>query len=170
MAISKLSQFRGSTFIEVLVVLGITAFVLIAMLNASIVAIIQTKYAKNKATAVRYTQEGMDWIRSQRDKTNNWDQFTQLIFAKNWADLDNGDRQDICLSSLAFNKGDCHSGSFDFITGTKFTRQANIIVDKINNWLSIEVETGWRDGLCKNANDYFCHKISIVSHLTSWQD
>ena len=153
-------------------IVTILAFVLIAMLNASMVAIVQTKHARNKALATRYTQEGLDWVRALRDKQNRWDDFINLLYGVGWVNVTDGEKQVFCLDSLVvpLHTGACHSGSYGFISGTKFTREMEVVADKVNNEINVRVRTGWRDGLCKNISDYFCHKVEVNTVLSSWQD
>ncbi len=169
MVIWKLNQFRGSTFLEVLVVVSITAFVLIAMINASIVAIVQTKYARNKMQANRLTQEVLNWLRAERDRSASWDDFVQMALGNKWADLADGTEKEYCLNNLDFSTL-YQEGNCSYIANSRFKRRLKLTVDKTDNFLRVEVTTGWRDGLCKNLNDYFCHQVKIVTQLTPWQD
>ncbi len=169
MAIWKLNRFKGSTFLEVLVVVSITAFVLVAMINASIVAIVQTRYARNKMQANRFTQEGLNWLRAERDRSASWDEFIQTAFGSKWADLADGAEKEYCLYQLNFSTP-YQSGSCSYIPNTRFKRRLKLTIDKANDLLKIEIATGWRDGLCRNLNDYFCHQVKVVTQLTPWQD
>ncbi|NOY14768.1 MAG: hypothetical protein GXP43_00965 [bacterium] len=164
----RFKSLSGSSLVEVLVIVTILSFVLIAMLNASMVAIVQTKHARNKALATRYTQEGLDWVRALRDRQNNWNDFVNLIFGVDWGSVTDGEKKTFCLSSLALNQGACSAGSF--ITGTKFTREMEVVADTTKNYLTVTVKTGWRDALCKNPSDYFCHNIKVSTILSTWQD
>ncbi len=169
MGMLKWKNFKGSTFLEVLVVVSITAFVLIAMINASIVAIIQTRYARNKVQANRLTQEGLNWLRAMRDRSSSWDEFIKSAFGSSWEGLADGSQRDYCLATLDFSTP-YNVSSCGYISNTKFKRRLKLVVDKANNLLKVEVTTGWRDGLCKNLNDYFCHQVQVTTQLTPWQD
>jgi len=168
---SKPARLIGSTLIEVLVVVTILSFVLVAMLNTSIIAMVQTKYARNKALAVRYTQEGLDWLRAQRDQKDSWDEFVNLAFGVSggWAGVSDGQNRIICLDSLSWSKPQaCVAG--EYISGTKFMRQLSLTANKTDDVIQAQVTAGWRDSLCQNINDYFCHNVKVEIILSPWQN
>lgn len=165
------SKFVGSSLIEVLVVVTILSFVLIAMLNAAMVAIIQTKFARSQTLANRYSQQAIDWIRSTRDNQSKWDDFVQTVFGTDWNNVNNKDSTVYCLTNLSLTIARA-CGNTDFVVNTKFIRQADFMAIKgepgDSGQIQVTVITKWRDGLCANASQTFCHQAKIVTYLSQW--
>ncbi len=168
----------GSSLIEVLVVVTILSFVLIAMLNASMVAIIQTKFARSQTLANRYSQQAIDWMRAKRDNYSQWDDFVNNVFGVttgwNGGDITDGSQVIYCLPALNLtykvdNEATCADTAY-FITGTKFIRVIILTAQKTTTpgQVQVEVKTKWRDGLCASSSQPFCHQAKIVTLLSQW--
>ncbi|HLC83619.1 MAG TPA: hypothetical protein VJI69_07300 [Bacteroidia bacterium] len=61
----------GQSLFEVIIALGITALVLVGVISLSTVSVRNSGFARNDAVATKYAQEGLEWLREQRDE--NWD-------------------------------------------------------------------------------------------------
>jgi len=74
MTILKLKQ--GQTLVEVLVAVGVTTLLLVAMVAAVTRSLSNAQFSKNKSQAAKYVEEGLEVIRSIRDNSVNWQAFS----------------------------------------------------------------------------------------------
>lgn len=70
---------KGQTIIEVIVVAGISVMMLAAMISTVVIAAKKNRVAKDKSVATKLAQEGMEWIRGEREKANGWGNFYTTI-------------------------------------------------------------------------------------------
>lgn len=68
LALSK--KYKGTSLIEVLIALGFAMLVLVTLTAMTIRSIKSATFAKNNAFATKLAQDGMEWLRNQRDKTS----------------------------------------------------------------------------------------------------
>lgn len=137
----------GQTLIELLMALGAGVLIVLAIVGGLIMAGKNSQFAKNQNLATRYAQEGVEFIRSQRDKLG-WS-----VFKTNYSG------QPQCISS---------NGSFTALANgcskiaNIFTRSATFIDDGTGLSLTVAVTVSWSDssGL---------HSSSQTTVLTSWQ-
>lgn len=57
----------GFTMVEMLAAVFVVSSVLVTILSGISYAVKNTRFSKDKTLSVRYSQEGLEWVRSQRD-------------------------------------------------------------------------------------------------------
>lgn len=124
--------------VAVLVVTGIVKVVTISTRNAT--------FAKNQAEATRYAQEGLEWIRSERDQ--DWDLFTTRS-NKLW-----------CLRDLSWSKASSCTQD-EKLEGTPFVRQADL-TSLNDNSMEVLVRVRWTSPAGE-------HESRIDTRLTNWR-
>ncbi|HUS59771.1 MAG TPA: prepilin-type N-terminal cleavage/methylation domain-containing protein [Nevskiaceae bacterium] len=97
---------KGQSLIEVLVALAVMAIVILALVRVTTVSIRNATFAKNRALATKYAQEGMEKVRAYRDEVV-WETFTSncpptldalpLPFTRTVACTGSGDERDIIV-------------------------------------------------------------------------
>ena len=65
---------NGQTLIEVLVAVFVISIVLVALMSAVTYSLRNANYAKNKSTATKYVEEGIEAVRSIKER--DWSIFT----------------------------------------------------------------------------------------------
>lgn len=157
----KISQIRGysdnngQSLIEVIVAIGIVTLVLAGLVSAVTFSLSNSQFARNKALATKYAQEGMEWLRVQRD--SNWYAFNQMS-------PDSGSLY--CMSALpatitSLPPGACNTlvidDSYD-IFRREVTLTGNTDDDRVNILLRVWWPQGTRDS-----------EVSVNTILTKWQ-
>lgn len=109
---------KGQSLLEVVVGVSIVAVVLSGMIAAVNYALSNSQFARNKASATKYGQEAIEWLREQRESIG-WAAFYYCT----------DPTATYCLNSLASNlnaiaSGGCSSGTY--ISGTNFVRQVTL--------------------------------------------
>lgn len=137
----------GQTLIELLMALGAGVLIVLAIVGGLIMAGKNSQFAKNQNLATRYAQEGIELIRSQRDKLG-WSTF--------YADY-NGQPQCIATDGVfsALSDG-CPK-----IVGL-FIRSATFVDNGSGLSLTIAVTVSWPDSSGT-------HESSQTTVLTSWE-
>jgi len=70
-------KYKGQSLIEVLIALSFATIVIVALVNVVINSIRNAQFSRNNDTATRLAQEGVEWLRVERDK-NTWTDFKDL--------------------------------------------------------------------------------------------
>lgn len=65
---------KGQSLVEVVMAVGIISLILVGLVSAISFSLSNTQYARNKALATKYSQEALEWFRSERD-TLGWAAF-----------------------------------------------------------------------------------------------
>lgn len=140
---------RGQTLIELIMALGAGVLIVIAIIGGVVAAGKNSQFAKNQSLATRYAQEGVELIRSQRDK---------LGWSTLYADY-SGKPQCIAGGGIFSDKGNSCGNN----VATIFSRDATFIDDTGNGTkLSISVTVSWQDSSGT-------HQSTQTTLLTSWQ-
>lgn len=136
----------GQSLVEVMVAVAILALVLTALVLGTTVAMRNANFSKNQAQATKYSQEAMEWLRSQRDQ--GWDAFSSHIGP-------------FCLNSLTWTgtAGFCSSSNYSL--DGMFKRQVVLfnLVDKVQT----KVTVSWQGTSGK------IHQSKLTSYFTKWQ-
>lgn len=140
---------QGQSLFELVVAIGITGLVLVAIMSLAVKSLANATYSKNKTLATRHTQEAMEWLRAQRDIS--WSVFTSQ------ASPNPG--KTYCLSNLSFTSGACGPT----IPNTIFTRQAVLVYysgppEKVE----ATVTTSWFSSLDRQ------HQSRAATVFTNW--
>lgn len=118
---------------EVILALFIITMIVVAVVFLSTNSISNSLFSRNKTTAGRYSQEAVEWLRSERE--SNFNSFLQVADTSNY-----------CLDTLSFaNTGSC--GDDELIPDTVFTRE--LIFDKHislgKTIIDATIVTSWSD-------------------------
>lgn len=118
----------GQSMFEVIIALFIIAMIIVGVVSLTTISVSNSVFSRNKTLAGKYSQEAIEWLRSQREVNFS-------VFKTNatgtW-----------CLSSLAFSS---HSACGSSITGTIFKRQVTFTVVTNPTIIKAEVTTSWDD-------------------------
>lgn len=139
----------GQSLIELLIALGIAAFVIVALVQSMVTGAKNTRFAKNQTLATRYSQQGIEKVRNLRD-TLGWAGFYNTY---NGADLcmDQGDPAN-------WTSAPCTANLDNF-----FIRETTIDdADGLGNRLLINIKTSWTDS-------DGTHMSEQNTELTRWQ-
>ncbi|MEK7536253.1 MAG: hypothetical protein AAB559_00540 [Patescibacteria group bacterium] len=124
---------KGQSMFEVVLALFIITLIIVAVVILSTTSISNSLFSRNKTLANKYSQEAIEWLRSQREEN-----FAIFTLAANTPVY--------CLNSLAFtNVGLCLDT--EIITATIFKRELTFSKSVISgkNIISATVVTSWSD-------------------------
>lgn len=111
---------RGQTLFELVIALGVGTLIVTSIVALVTASLRNSNFAKNKTEANKYTQEALEWLRSEKER--DWAGF--------WARSANPSFWCLVTPSWPGSQGQC-SGS-QYITGTSFIRQVNLDQDQID--------------------------------------
>ncbi len=137
---------RGQSLFEVIVAIGVTSAILVAIINTAILSVRNTSFARNKTLASRYSQEAVEWLRGQRDQ--NWDTFTTRSNST-W-----------CASTLDWDKNRTCTTE-DNIQATPFKREI-ILTNTSTQQIDAKVKVFWDD-----SQGY--HEVLVSTYFTDWR-
>lgn len=124
---------KGQSMFEVVIALFIISMIIVGIVSLSTVSLSNSIFSRNKNLAGKYSQEAIEWLRSEREKD-------QSIF------LINTQTAVYCLQTLEWiNTGTC--GSVEVIAGTIFRREISFITTTVSGKKITEAEaiTYWND-------------------------
>jgi Tfp pilus assembly protein PilV len=150
---------QGQSMFELIVALAIGIIIVTAVVVVSSNSVRNSSFSKNNAAAARYAQEGMEWLRSQRDQS--W----STIYAK--ASVAG---YDWCLQMLAWPgvNGACTSNQT--ISGTVYTRQLNMkLKDYAASPSSTDNETVEATMVVTWSESGTAHNVTLTSQFTNWK-
>lgn len=139
---SKEPLLLGQSLFEVLFAVGISALILISVISLSTQSVRTGDFSKNNASATKYAQEAIEWVRQQRDILG-WDAIRSGVGPER-----------------AFGVLDL-SGSENPIPGTIFDRYLTIYGIGTDTVL-VEVKVRWADGAGT-------HEVKNSTKLTNWR-
>lgn len=123
----------GQSLFEVILALFVITMIIVAVVVLSTNSISNSLFSRNKTLAARYSQEGIEWLRLEKERD-----FPALAVVAGTAKY--------CLDGLNFNNlGACNSS--EFIPNTEFAREVNFVKLSENSKTLIEatVVTYWTD-------------------------
>lgn len=124
---------KGQSLFEVVLALFIITMIIVAVVILSTNAISNSLFSRSRNQGSRYTQEAIEWLRSQREK-NSAD---FVVYASSAV---------YCLDTLSFNNpGTC--GSSEFILNSNLVRQVNFSQELVSGKkiTTAVVITYWND-------------------------
>lgn len=141
---------KGQTLVEALVALGIAVTIVSAIVVVVLSSLSNSQFSKEQNLANHYAQEGMEVVR--RIRNQSWDNFLSLNSTY------------YCLSSGSITLSQKDLNGCGQNIGV-FVREVEIQHDapSCNEASEVNVIVSWSDGKCTDANDTFCHKVSLVS-------
>lgn len=141
---------RGQSIVEVIIALAVMVLVLVALVRATIVAVRNANFAKNQAQATQYSEELLEWLRSERD--TDWDNFVSYAGS--------GSATSYCFQSLSWpSSGSCSPGQE--IAGI-FLRQGSLNETAADR-VEIVIAVTWQDSSGT-------HQSTLTSYLTNWRN
>jgi Tfp pilus assembly protein PilV len=139
----------GQSLFEVLLALAVITLTVVGIASLSTYAVSNTTYSRNKNQATRYAQEGIEWVRSERD--SNITNFLSNA-SGTW-----------CLSSLTWSSSHSICTS-QVIANTQFTR--NLIFSTVTKdgkqVKQAEVKVSWSDS--KSTRE-----VSSTTYFSDWR-
>jgi hypothetical protein len=150
----------GQSLFEVIIALGVCALVLVGAISLSTSSVRNSSFARNNAQATKYAQEGVEWLREERDE--GWDEFRQNHTRTN-------------LGSLSWNATSCDIANTIFCRRiVSYTCQffqagpppvgpvARNCGDATTNLIDVTIEVTWTDG----QGD---HNVRSATTLSRWK-
>lgn len=152
---------RGQTLFELVIALAVVVLVITGIVKAVTTAIKNSAFARNKSEATRYSQEAMEWVKTERDK-KSWNDFTGKTLSSK-----------ACMSTLSWptQAVPCDTGlDSNKIQNTVFFR--NITIQDTNkapcestdSSCDITVEVFWLD------TDTTQHTSTLQTRVTNWRE
>lgn len=136
----------GQTLFELIIALAVAVLVVTGIIKIVTISVQNAAFAKNQAEATRFAQEGLEWLRAERDK--DWDDFASRS------------NQIWCLSALAWQKSSPCTSS-DRIADTIFTREADLSSLSTDSIEAI-LRVSWTDAAGS-------HESRLGTILTRWR-
>jgi prepilin-type N-terminal cleavage/methylation domain-containing protein len=130
---------KGFSLIEVLIFVTILGLIFIAAMTLTTYSINVMKINQEKILAVHYSEEGLEWVRFQKE--SDWNYFTSL-------DTSTGGGTTYCLNNLSWsNQGSCSATSFFGVPNiywreVTLTNQGGSPVNQSN----VEEKVYWKNG------------------------
>lgn len=148
----------GQSLFELVSVVFVISMGLLALVSLSARAVSNTSQSRDKSIAGRLTQEGIEWIRSERDRVN-WATFRNSYSSVAGVTY--------CLNVLSAttwtqNTG-CSSGMVVSLNGqpSNFVRSA-LLTRTSDDSVNVIVVTNWVDGTGSRES-------RVTTTLTSWR-
>lgn len=134
---------KGQTLFEVVAIVAIVAILVTSIVSVVAVSVRNSRFSKTQAEASRWAQEGMEWVRQQRD--TNWPDFSQKA-------------GDYCMQNLSWTPGRCAGTAT--IANTSFERNVTIVPS--GREFQVDVIVSWKDSGGS-------HQSRLTTVLTNWQ-
>lgn len=139
---------RGQTLVEAVVAFGVAAMILVALVAATTMALSRVQFANHQAQARAFAQEGLEWVRGERDK--DWDDFY---------DQTDADSQSYCLNTLGWTPNSCTTYELGDNT---FKRDAVLTRVTDNEKVRVKITVSWQESGQE-------HKSEQETYLTKWK-
>lgn len=141
----------GQSLFEVLVAMVVITIVIVAVVALAATSIKNMQFSKNNELATHYSQEAMEWLRSERDA--GWDAFAVRAAEPSWCIKTQ-------MPTWPASSGAC-LGEGDRIVGTIFTREVEFtVIDAAN--VNATVGVSWTDG-------HGLHEVRTVTTFSDWR-
>ena len=155
---------KGQSLFEVVLAIGLIGMILVSVVSLASLYVKTTNSSKVKSLASKFSQEGIEWIRSQRDQ--DWTTFASKSSAgtRIW-----------CISDLTWPAGSSpwycnHSGSWDYIPDPDnpaldsiYKREVFLTTLVAGTTIEAQVFVYWDD-------DSGYHEVRTSTILTRWKD
>lgn len=147
----------GQTLFELIMAISVCVVIVTAIVVVTTNSLSNSTFSKNNAGATRFSQEALEWVRSERDK--NW----TTVYEKSGTVS-----QYYCLPSLTWpTAGAC--GANQSIPNTVFLRQISLTRRDLDGNISNGQETvevfvvvSWNDGSG-------LHQSTLTTQFTDWK-
>ena len=141
---------KGQSLFEVVLALGVVTAITVGIVALTANAIKNASFSKNKTLAGKYSQEGTEWLRSERD--TDFTIFSQNAQTPLW-----------CFASLSWTQpGTCASGNP--ISGTQLFRDATFSTNLVSGKTVIDasVRVYWTDS-------QGAHEVRSATSFSDWR-
>lgn len=139
---------KGQSLFEVILAISISAIILIAIVSLSVRSVSTSSFARNNTLATEYAQEGIEWLREQRDA--DW---TNLIEK---TDANFGEK------SFSSSAAEIPDTIFErFLTIELTDEFPQFVPDGVDDTARVKVAVSWED-----SSGY--HDVVLNSILTKW--
>jgi len=151
---------KGQTLFEMVIALAVVVLVITGIVKAVTTAIKNSTFARNKSEATRYSQEALEWVKTERDK-RSWSDFTSKVLSSK-----------ACIPSLSWptQPSPCDAGlDSNKIQNTIFFR--NVTIQDTNN---ASCDSG--DTACNVTMEVFwldadtTHTSQLQTRVTNWRE
>lgn len=157
--ISKKTNNKGQTIVEVLVVTAIIAMLLLGVLTLNINTQKTTTQSRKIAQATKYNTQAINWLRARRDKLG-WELFLNIINEDSGA----GGSLTYCLQNLPEtelefqNLANSECTDTNYIPNTSFIRELTLTISQ--DTVQANITTSWQEEET--------HQIQNNFKLTKW--
>lgn len=145
---SKRKKSRGQTLIEIIIATGVVGLVMTTVVAVISVSVRNAARAKAKALGTKYTQEGIEYFRAQKNLMG-WETFYETIQAGTGNNV-------YCLSTLPYNQNGgleqlpnrpCQAAEYVDARNI-YKRSADVSLGTLNGQytVTVTVSTVWEDG------------------------
>lgn len=137
---------RGQTLFELIIALAVAVLIITGIIKIVTLSVRNAAFAKNQAEATRFSQEALEWIRSERDRS--------------WTTFQTRSNQIWCLTTVAWQKSaPCAQG--DEIADTNILREADLS-SLSDRSIEVVVRAWWEDAAG-------VHEARTGTILTDWR-
>lgn len=138
---------KGQSLFELVIAFGIAVLITTSLVKLVTISVKNSTFAKNQALSTRYAQEGMEWVRAERDK--DWNTLLTKSSSPTW-----------CLNTLTWAAvaGNCGSNT---MPGGLFTRMLGLSTSSGNAVITADVKVTW-------VEDGITHSANVSSQFTDW--
>ena len=145
---SSICNCKGQSLFEVLVAIGVSTLIVVAIVSLVTNSIRNTTLSKNKTLAARYAQDATEWLRGQRD-----------------ADIDDFKSKatgTYCFNTLSWGNHDTCQAD---MTGTVLRREGSFDISQPGGKTIIEadVKVYWDDA-------QGTHEVRSVTNFADWRE
>jgi len=139
---------RGTSLLEIIIATGIVALVMTSTVAMMSVSLKTTNLAKNKSTGTKYTQEAIEYFRTQRTILG-WETFISILQSGSNVNT-------FCMATLPYaavgglqnlpNRACLTNEYVD--AGNRFKRSSQIVITTAGSStnVNVQVSTTWQDG------------------------
>ncbi len=146
----------GQSMFELIIALAIGIIIVTAVVVVASNSVRNSSFSKNNAAATRYAQEGMEWLRGQRDQS--WTTFSSKASVSGF---------DWCLQTLAWPAVNGNCTSSQTVSGTSYVRQVNL---KLKNYdTNADNETVEATMVVSWTEAGVAHNVTLTSQYTNWK-
>jgi len=136
----------GQSMFELLVAVFVVGITLTALLGLVTNSIGNTSFSRERTQAAKFTQEAVEWLRSERD--SDWGVFKARSSPAGTV---------YCLQSLSW------TSSCGTIANSPFSREVTLINDPADpDLVEARIKTSWQD-----ANG--THESRVTTYFTNWR-
>jgi len=171
---------NGQSLIEVLVGLSTAVLIIGAITAATITALSNSVYSKNQNLATEYGQQGLEIVRSLRDR--NYTLFSQLgqqnttyCLAKTCNKIDPtssnptdpcGPKSTQCSQNIGGQNADIFVREISVDPSSPYCQETQS--GNTTQGVYVTTTVSWYDAKCSNASSLFCHNVKLSTCISTY--